>query len=146
LDLDRATGASILSTLCFIVYLLTPRIPALRHMPVSPLYTLGLIGLGGAEACQILGIFVLIGQWAVRKTAQRKLRELIVLLASLIPFAVIVIFVLTVIAYLRARRQAPASERAKQAKQEVKGQAVNTLVDAAANTTSSAAGSRVAPV
>lgn len=137
-----ATIASILSTIAFIVYLFSPRLTATQRTHADLLYVAGLIGLAVAEACQLLGILILIGQWASRKNTERKLREILILLISLIPYMVVVLFVLTLIVYLRARRQDPTSERTRQAKQELKEQTVDTLIDAGTNRSSSMAGSQ----
>jgi choice-of-anchor C domain-containing protein len=145
LVLLAATVASLLSTLCFLVYLLAAHISALTGVPVSLLYALGLLGLGAAEAFQILASFVVLSQWILKRGGRRSLRELIVLLISLIPFVAYVIFFVTVIVYLRARRQARESSRAIESREKVKEQAFETVVGALSDVSSTAAQTTAAP-
>lgn len=136
-----ATAASLLSTVCFIGYLVLTRLvgtPSPARYVV--LYTLGIVGLGVAEACQILGVVDLIVQWIVRHNVAKKPREIVVLLLSLIPYMVVVIFLITLIVYLRARRKDPRSQRTAEAAEELKREVMDAFVDFGTNSTSSAAG------
>lgn len=126
--LALATIASILSTIAFVTYLFSPRGTEAQRAQVHPLYLAGLIGLALAEGCQLLAILALIARWASHDNTERRLREIVMLLLSLIPYMVIVILLVTVIVYLRARRQDPASERTREARQKLKDQAADTLV------------------
>ncbi|HEX6818869.1 MAG TPA: hypothetical protein VF120_10875 [Ktedonobacterales bacterium] len=140
-----ATVASIVSTVAFVLYVLAPRATAAQLAHAHPYYLAGLVGLAIAEACQILGILVLIGHWASHYNTERRLREILILIVALIPYMVVVIFLWTLIVYLRARRHDPASKDTQQAKQELKEETVNTLIDAGTNRSSALAGSQ-APV
>jgi hypothetical protein len=139
-----AAATSVLSTMSFIGYLVIPAVTTQSRTHYTFLYGTGITGLVIAEVCQILGVVLLIVQWLSRSTARKSPRELVVLLASLIPYMVAVICLITLIVYLRARRQDPTSERTQEAAQELKEQAVDTFIDAAANAASSAAGTPVA--
>ncbi|MGH2484674.1 MAG: virginiamycin B lyase family protein, partial [Ktedonobacterales bacterium] len=113
----------------FVVYVVTPHATEAQQSHAHPYYLAGLIGLAVAEACQLLGILVLIGHWASHFNTERRFREIFILLVSLVPYVVIVVFACVLITYLRARRQDPTSERTRQAKQELKEQTVDTLID-----------------
>ena len=137
-----ATTVSILSTVAFILYVFLPHFTQVQPTQRRLLYLVGLIGLAVAEACQLLGILALIGRWASHYNTERRLREILVLIISLVPYVVIAIFLYTLYTYLRARRQDPASEQTSQAKQELKEQAVDTVIGQGANRSSSLAGSQ----
>jgi hypothetical protein len=136
-----AAATSVLSTLAFIGYLVIPAITTQSRTHYTFLYGTGITGLVIAEVCQILGVVLLMVQWLSRSTIRKSPRELLILLASLIPYVVAVICLITLIDYLRARRHDPTSERTKQAAKEVKERAVDTFIDAGANVASSAASS-----
>ncbi|MGH2486193.1 MAG: virginiamycin B lyase family protein, partial [Ktedonobacterales bacterium] len=127
----------------FVVYVFTPRVTAAQQSHAHPYYLAGLIGLAVAEVCQLLGILVLIGHWASHYNTERRFREILILIISLIPFMVVVIFLYTLFSYLRARRQNPTAEWTRQAKQELKEQTVDTLIDAWSNRGSAMAGGQV---
>jgi hypothetical protein len=138
-----AAATSVLSTIAFIGYLVIPAVTTQSRTHYTFLYGAGITGLVIAEVCQILGVVLLIVQWLSRSTIRKSPRELLILLASLIPYMVAVICLITLIVYLRARRRDPASERTQEAAQELKEQAADTYIDAGANAASSAAGTPV---
>ena len=140
-----ATISSIVSTIAFILYVFAPRRTSAELTQAHPYYIAGLVGLAIAEACQLLGILVLIGRWASHYNTERRFREILVLIISLIPFVVIVIFLWTLFAYLRARRQEPTSTRTQEAKEKLKDKSSNVFVDAAAGKSQSAATSAAQP-
>jgi hypothetical protein len=139
--LATAGTTSVLSTLSFIVYLALPTASGQPRTHFTLFYGIGIGGLAVAEACQILGVVILIAQWVSRNNVEKKPRELAVLLFSLIPYMVLVIFLITLFVYLRDRRQDRSSERTQEAAQELKERVVDTLIDAGANTSNSLAGS-----
>ncbi len=141
-----ATVTSVISTLAFIGYLLIPLLGDQPRAHFAGLYGVGIGGLIIAEACQILGVATLLVQWIGRIDVAKKPRELVVLLLSLIPYMVIVIFLITLVIYLRARRVDRDSERTRDAGQELREQAVDTLIDAGANISSKAASSPASQV
>jgi hypothetical protein len=135
-----ATLTSLASTAAFLAYLLLPLATPVARTAYTGLYTVGITGLGIAEACQILGVLLLLSLWVTRTYAPRRLRELVVLLLSLIPYMPVLIFVVTLYAYLRLRRsQPPLAPQRQQAAQDLKDQAADTFVDSASNVSSSSA-------
>lgn len=135
-----ATCVSLASAACFIAYLALPHlVSSQRGKHIHVLFILGLVGLVVSEVCQFLGVFVLIGQWISRERTWRKFREIVVLFIAIFPYVVIALFVVTLVVYLRARRRNPASERAQQAKEDLKEKATNMLVDQVANQSGSVA-------
>jgi hypothetical protein len=140
-----AAITSVVSTLAFVGYLLLPTLAGGQpRTHFTALYAVGISGLIVAEVCQLLGVVTLLAQWASRINVEKKPKELAVLLVSLIPYMVVIIFLITLVVYLRARRHDRASERTREAAQELKEQVVDTLIDAGANTTNTAAGSPTA--
>ncbi len=136
-----ATVSSLLSTLAFLGYLALPALEKTPRSNYAALYAVGAVGLVVAEACQALGVLALLGRWFSRANTQKKPKEFLVLLVSLIPYMLVVILVITVIVYLRARRQNPASQRTRDAAKAVREQFADTFVDAGSNVSSSAVGS-----
>ncbi|GEM_PF-1293186 len=137
-----ATILSVLSMLAFLAYLFLPdvtRVSAQAHYAF--LYAIGITGLAIAEACQIGGIVILIAQWFSKQNTEKKPREIAVLLISLIPYMVILVFLVTLGVYVYLRVRARAPERQQEARQELKEQAVDALIDFGANTSSSSASS-----
>lgn len=134
-----ALVVSILSTIAFVVYVFTPRATAAQQSHAHPYFLAGLIGLAISEVCQLLGILVLIGHWASHFNTEKRLREILILIASLFPGVIIVVFLWTLIVYLRARRKDPASEQTKQAKEDLKDKPLDTIVDLSANKSQSLA-------
>jgi hypothetical protein len=135
-----AAATSVLSTIAFIVYLVLPVFTRQSQTQYTFLYGIGIVGLAIAEVSQILGAVLLIGLWLSSSSVQKTPKELVVLLLSLIPYMVAVVCLITLIIYLRDRRQDSASERTQEAAQELKERAADTLIDAGANMTGSAAG------
>lgn len=136
-----ATISSVGSTLCFIAYVLVRIFSgAAQQSHFSVLYPIGVIGLLVAEGCQILGVVVLIGQWFSRNAQERKPRELLVLMLSLIPYVPVILFVITLIVYLRARWQDPSSARTQRATQDLKQQTADTAIGLGSQQAQSAAG------
>jgi hypothetical protein len=119
--------------------LLIAIITSVLSMLASILYGAGVAGLALAEACQILGVVTLIILWFTGHNRNKKPREILVLLLSLIPFMVIIVFLVTFIVYLNARRQRASVERRKELVEEMKEEAVDTFVHYSANVTSNVA-------
>lgn len=135
-----ATLTSLASTATFLAYLLLPLATPVARTALTGLYMVGITGLWIAEACQILGVLLLISLWVTHTYAPRRLRELVVLLLSLIPYMPVLIFLVTFYAYLRLRRAQPRlAPQRQQATQDLKDQAADTFVDAASNASSSSA-------
>lgn len=135
-----ATILSVISMLSFLAYILIPTIThSASQAQYSLLYAIGMAGLAVAEACQIGGIVVLIVQWFSKQNTEKKPREIAVLVISLIPYMVILVFLVTLVVYLYLRRQASSPERQLEARQELKEQAVDTIIDYGANLSNSSA-------
>lgn len=134
-----ATCVSLVSAASFIAYLVIPHVVSSqrgKHIPW--LFVGGLVGLAISELCQFVGVFVLIWQWGWRERTRKKFREIVVLLVALFPYMVIVLFVMTLVVFLRARREDPASRAAQDARDHLKDKATNMIVDEVANTSQSA--------
>jgi hypothetical protein len=140
-----ATVTSVLSTLAFIGYLALPAFSGQPRSHFTLLYGAGIAGLTIAEACQILGVVTLLVRWISPENVEKKWKELAVLIISLIPYMVAIIFLITLVVYLRARRQNPTSEQAAEAAEDLKDQTVNTFIDAAANKSNAMAASPTTP-
>jgi hypothetical protein len=105
--------------------------PAVAHAPRSHyvgFYTVGLFGLGLAEACQVVAILVLISRWLSGTSTEKEPKELVVLLVSLIPYVVMLVFLITLVVYLRARRHDLSSPRRQQAARNLKDRAIDIVI------------------
>jgi hypothetical protein len=140
-----AAASSVLSTLAFVGYLLLPHVTSQPRTHYTLLYGVGIAGLVIAEACQLLGVVTLIGQWISHTNPQKKPKELAILLLSLIPYMAVVIFLIILVVYLRTQRQDPTSEKTRDAACELKKQAVDTIIDVGAEASHSQAESSAAP-
>jgi hypothetical protein len=136
----------VVSTLGFLGYLVLPMLPGAQpRAQYAPLYAVGAAGVLVAEGYQILGVLVLLGYWFIRSNVQKKPKELVVLLVSLIPYMVVVLVGITLVVYVRARRQSRFSVRTQAAGKALREQVADTLIDAGSNATSSTAGSAPVP-
>jgi hypothetical protein len=142
-----AALTSIVSTLGFLGYLVLPMvITSQPRATFVVLYAVGALGVLVAEGCQMLGVFVLLAHWFSRANVQKKPRELLILLAALIPYMVVLLFGITLVVYVRARRKDRFSAQTQAAGRALKEQVADTFIDVGSNSTSSAAGSSAAPL
>ena len=98
-----STGFSVLSVLAFGAYILLRLFTATSHELLQQLLTIGFYIAAIAQGLQFLAVAAVLVTWMVTKTLPKTRREMVVLVLSLIPFVPVLILLVVIFMYFRAR-------------------------------------------